>query len=165
MLPFGETVLVWRLTRGMSQEALARAASMSRPNLSAVERGDREVTLRTLRQLALALDVRPGILADGQPPPLLNEPLGRAALERIAGAAAHRERAANETERRISTLLADAASARIAGHDTAGGRTRASSRRRTRGVDRAYFLLKAVTSSTTVGTLIDRLAGPATTDA
>src|SRR6266700_81765 len=68
MLPFGETLLAWRLARGMSQAELAQAARMSRPNLSAVERGDREVTLRTLRRLALALDVRPGILADGVAP-------------------------------------------------------------------------------------------------
>jgi transcriptional regulator with XRE-family HTH domain len=60
--PFGETVLAWRLARGMTQAALARAACIPRPNLSAIERGDREVTLKTLRALALALEVRPGVL-------------------------------------------------------------------------------------------------------
>ncbi|HMF41326.1 MAG TPA: helix-turn-helix transcriptional regulator, partial [Polyangia bacterium] len=68
MQPFGETVLAWRLARGMTQAELGRAARIPRPNLSAIERGDREVTLKTLRALALALDVRPGVLADGIPP-------------------------------------------------------------------------------------------------
>jgi transcriptional regulator with XRE-family HTH domain len=45
MLPFGATVVAWRLARAMSQENLARAAGIPRPNLSAIERGEREVTL------------------------------------------------------------------------------------------------------------------------
>ena len=88
MRPFGETVLAWRLTRGMTQAQLARAAKLPRPNLSAIERGDREVTLRTLRALALALDVRPGALVDGETPGA-GPPLTRTQMERIANAAAH----------------------------------------------------------------------------
>lgn len=68
MLPFGETVLAWRLARGLTQAALANLARVSRPNLSAIERGQREVTLGTLRALAVALDVRPGVLVDGVSP-------------------------------------------------------------------------------------------------
>ena len=167
VLPFGETVLAWRLARGMSQAELASAARMSRPNLSAVERGDREVTLRTLRQLALALDVRPGVLADGIAPTTSGRPLGRRALERIAGAAAGRvgatpSRAADDGgEARLTTLLTQAAAARLASVAAPPSRGAGSGARRPgRRGDRAYFLLKAATSSETVGSLVDRLAGP-----
>lgn len=171
MLPFGETVLVWRLARGMSQAELASAARMSRPNLSAVERGDREVTLRTLRQLALALDVRPGVLADGIAPTTSVRPLGRRALERIAGAAAGRvaatqSKAADEGgEARLTTLLTQAASARLASVAAPpGGGGPSGARRPSRRGDRAYFLLKSATSSETVASLVDRLSGPSSPD-
>lgn len=65
MIPFGQAVLLWRLHRGLTQQTLAVKARVPRSNLSAIERGKREVSLRTLRSLALALEVRPGVLADG----------------------------------------------------------------------------------------------------
>src|SRR6185437_7370469 len=86
MRPFGETVLAWRLTRGMTQAQLARAARIPRTNLSAIERGEREVTLPTLRALALALNVRPGTLVDGETPGASASPLTRTQMERIAEA-------------------------------------------------------------------------------
>ena len=85
MIPFGETILMWRLYRGYTQETLARAAHIPRPNLSSIERGGREVSLKTLRALALALGVRPGILADGQAPSVAKPArLSRRWLERVA---------------------------------------------------------------------------------
>ncbi len=83
MLPFGQTVLAWRLERGLSQEELAQGAHLPRPNLSAIERGAREVSLKTLRSLALALQIKPGVLADGEGPPTQAN-WSREALERIA---------------------------------------------------------------------------------
>ena len=68
MTTFGMAVLLWRLERRYSQEALAKRAGVSRPNLSAIERGKREVSLTTLRALAVALEVRPGALVDGEAP-------------------------------------------------------------------------------------------------
>jgi transcriptional regulator with XRE-family HTH domain len=167
MLPFGETLLVWRLARGMSQGDLAQAAHMSRPNLSAIERGDREVTLRTLRRLALALEVRPGVLVDGIPPTTSDRPLGRRALEHIAGAAAQRVGLTRDGvadragETRLATLLAEAAAVRIASLPAPpGGGTRGAVRRPGRRSDRAYLLLKSATSSETVDSLVNRLSGP-----
>src|SRR3954462_399786 len=88
MLPFGDAVVAWRLARGMTQAALARAAHVSRPNLSAIERGDRDVTLRTLRALAVALGGRPGARVDGEAPADPDRSrLGRDDLERVAAAA------------------------------------------------------------------------------
>ncbi len=88
MTPFGETVLLWRLKRGLTQEELARRARVPRPNLSAIERGRREVSLKTVRALAVALDVRPGMLVEGIPPQDEGETgrLSRKAMERIADA-------------------------------------------------------------------------------
>lgn len=90
-ISFGETIRLWRLHRRLTQEQLAQAARLPRPNLSAIEQGEREVSLPTLRALAAALDVRPGLLVDGVPPvSAQGEPpsLSRQTLERIADAVA-----------------------------------------------------------------------------
>ena len=91
MLPFDHAVVLWRLHQGLTQDALARRAGITRPNLSAIERGRREVSLKTLRALAAGLGVRPGLLVDGVAPtqaqggrPLLS----RETIERIADAVA-----------------------------------------------------------------------------
>ena len=84
----------------MTQAELARASHIPRPNLSTIERGDRDVTLRTLRALALALDVTPGTLADGVSPHQSSSPLRREAMERIAAAAVTGRPLANPREAR-----------------------------------------------------------------
>jgi transcriptional regulator with XRE-family HTH domain len=154
MLPFGETVLAWRLARCLTQAELARRARMSRPNLSAVERGDREVTLRTLRALALALEVRPGLLADGEPPAAPGASLGRAALERVARSAARGEPLADPQQRELARLLRGSANARLA---AAGGKPGPRSTRRS--ADQSWLLLKARATPATAASLVDRLAG------
>ena len=68
MSGFGENLYLWRIFRGLSQEALAKKAGIPRPNLSAIESGKREPALTTLRMLSLALEVAPGRLVDGIPP-------------------------------------------------------------------------------------------------
>lgn len=68
MLSLGRTLYLWRRERGLSQEALARLAGVSRPNLCVIEREGRDITLATLKRIARALQIRPGLLADGIPP-------------------------------------------------------------------------------------------------
>ena len=51
-----------RLQAGLSQEALARAASVSRRMLVGIESGDVNVSLSTLDRIAAALEVSPGWL-------------------------------------------------------------------------------------------------------
>lgn len=151
MLPFGETVLAWRLVRGMTQAQLARAARIPRPNLSHIEGGDRDVTLGTLRSLAVALDVTPGTLADGIAPFEGPSPSGRAAMERIAAAAF------------AGGALADPREAELAGHLRTVTRVGADGapdrpRRSGRAVARAYLLLKASAAPETVASLIARVS-------
>lgn len=108
MLAFGQAVLLWRAHRGLTQEALARRAGIPRPNLSAIERGRREVSLATLRTLAAGLEVRPGVLADGVGPGRTAEGamgLSRDAVERIATAAAFNRRVADPDEQVVVSAL------------------------------------------------------------
>lgn len=148
MAPFGETVLAWRLARGMSQAELARAARLPRPNLSAIERGDRDVTLRTLRALAVALDVRPGVLVDGELPGRGERPLSREALERVARAAASGPAPSTRLDslsRRLRVVMG--------GRGSSGGEGR---RLGPRAGDAAYLQLRATQSPQTIASLVDR---------
>lgn len=88
MLPIGRAVYLWRTERRLTQEQLARAAGISRPNLSDLERGKRELSLKSLRSLASALQITPGTLVDGIPPLALQGPLrfSRQELDQIADA-------------------------------------------------------------------------------
>ncbi|HZL19713.1 MAG TPA: helix-turn-helix transcriptional regulator [Polyangia bacterium] len=152
MAPFGETVLAWRLTRGMTQATLASAAHIPRPNLSAIERGDREVTLKTLRALALALDVRPGVLVDGVMPEADVRPMTRETMERVATATARGSRLTNTRETVLSRRLGAALSARMT-----SGVTRTRKRLGPRENDRAYFLLRTVEEPQTLASLFTRV--------
>ena len=107
MIPFGQNVLLWRIRRGLSQEELARCARMSRPNLSAIERGRREVSLTTLRALALALEVNPGSLVDGiSPAASARAPVfSRSSLERIANAVWKGSPLQSDQEGKLAALL------------------------------------------------------------
>ena len=59
---FGANVRVYRLTAGLSQEAVAVRMGVDRAYVSAIERGLQNVTLLTIWQLAESLHVRPADL-------------------------------------------------------------------------------------------------------
>lgn len=85
MTNFGENLYLWRIFRGLSQEGLAKRSGIPRPNLSAIESGKREPSLGTLRVVAVALGVSPGVLADGIAPAYFKETtFSRNSLENIA---------------------------------------------------------------------------------
>lgn len=108
MTPFGQTVLFWRMSRGMTQQALAARSHIPRSNLSAIEGGRREVTLQTLRALASALNVPPGMLVDGVLPPSEGSPrrqLSREEMERIADHVVSTAPVRRETDRFLIETL------------------------------------------------------------
>jgi DNA-binding XRE family transcriptional regulator len=51
------TVKVWRQHRGLTQEALAKASTVSRPMIAAIEAGRKKGGIGTLKKLAGALKV------------------------------------------------------------------------------------------------------------
>ena len=65
LLGFAQRLRTLRLERGLSQEALAAVAGLDRTYVSSCEAGRRNVTLRTICRLALALQVDPGVLVSG----------------------------------------------------------------------------------------------------
>ena len=156
MAPFGQALYLWRRHRGLTQEALARRARIPRPNLSAVERGKREVTLGTIRALAAALNIRPGVLADGVPPGLIEgrpPAFTREAMERIAAAVVSRDPLADHGERRVAEALRRLVSNRLATSTRA-----ARARGQKRATQTAWVWLKATSSDAVVRSLLQRIA-------
>lgn len=56
---FGERVRSIRLSKGLSQEALALTCELDRTYIGGVERGERNISLLNIHKLAKALDVSP----------------------------------------------------------------------------------------------------------
>lgn len=62
---FGEHIRTIRKQAGWSQEELAAASGLHRTYVGAVERGERNVSLINIVQLARALRVKPADLLEG----------------------------------------------------------------------------------------------------
>jgi transcriptional regulator with XRE-family HTH domain len=62
LLALGEAIREARKKAGLSQEALALSADVDRAFMSALERGQRNVTLSNLLKVCRALDERPSAL-------------------------------------------------------------------------------------------------------
>lgn len=154
MIPFGQTVRLWRLHRGYTQAELACRARVPRPNLSVIEQGKREVSLSTLRSLALGLDVRPGVLADGLPPPAPSPRVwSRAALERIADAVVGVRPAPRRSERAVAQQLRA-----VLRHRTQlAARRRGTPRRGVRRGEAAWLSLRARCSPEILRSLLKRI--------
>jgi len=55
---FGETVRALRVAKGWSQDLFADKSGIHRADIGAIERGERNVTLRTMRTIADTLSVK-----------------------------------------------------------------------------------------------------------
>lgn len=62
---FGQRVRYLRLSRGLSQEDLGEICSLDRTYISSLERGHRNVSLKNIAALALALEVTLAELFEG----------------------------------------------------------------------------------------------------
>lgn len=54
---FGKNVCKYRKQQGISQERLAELANLHRTYISAVERGERSISLKNIEKIALALNI------------------------------------------------------------------------------------------------------------
>lgn len=146
-LPFGQTLLLWRAHRGMTQAQLAQAARLPRPNLCAIEQGHREVSLTTLRALALALKIPAGTLVDGLAPGEGESPaFSREALERIAAAVTTGRPRRHPAERDLAELL----------RSVTGPNARRAGKRR---AEAAWLTLQAKYPRDVIQTLLERIEG------
>lgn len=62
---FGETVRALRIEKGWSQDVFADRSGIHRADIGAIERGERNVTLRTMRTIADTLGVKISDLVKG----------------------------------------------------------------------------------------------------
>ena len=169
IVPFGHNVLLWRSRRHLTQAQLARRCGIPQPNLSAIERGARDLSLRSLRALAASLQVRPGVLVDGIPPPALDAQAGppaprqragqagaleRGALERIAAAAAGRRVSATAGEREVAELLKPLVRGRL----QAAGRAGTLGKPGARAVRLSWMTLRARYADAVIDSLIQRVS-------
>ena len=108
MHPVGQTISFWRMKKGLTQAVVAQRSGVSRPNLSAIEQGARDLTVQTLRRIASTLGVTPGALVDGVRPDVVNpqKKFDRYAIDRIARIASGQVLKASSTEQRIARDLA-----------------------------------------------------------
>ena len=100
----GHAIYLWRTNRGLTQTAVAGLSGVSRPNLSAIEQGARDITIQTLRRIASALGASPGALVDGIGPETssLHEQHDRYSLDRIARRAAGQSLKTSREEKRVA---------------------------------------------------------------
>lgn len=114
MIPVGRAIRLWRFVKGKTQNQLARQSGIPRPNLSMIEQGARDVTVSTLRRLAAGLAIRPGVLADGLPPPAYaRRHWSREALDRMARRLAGLPGALGADEKQAVELLCPLVSKKI----------------------------------------------------
>ncbi len=64
---FGQRIRELRMAKGLSQEELAELATLHRNYIGGIERGERNLGLLNLVQLAHALSVKPAKLLDTIP--------------------------------------------------------------------------------------------------
>jgi len=58
LIRFGKKVREERLKKGLSQEDLASKAGVHRTYIGMIERGEKNITLVTIKKVAMALDLR-----------------------------------------------------------------------------------------------------------
>ena len=108
MATLGQTITLWRNQKKLTQDGLARRCGVSRPNLSVIEQGGRDLTIQTLRRIANALGVSAGTLVDGlgPHPEYGSRVMSRQAIDRISRLAAGQRLRATEREKETALALA-----------------------------------------------------------
>lgn len=102
MIPIGCQVYLRRVEQNLTQEELARKAGIPQPNLSNIEKGKQDITISTLRKIAVAFNVDPGEFFGD-----LNAPkssLSRAQIERLARKVADETQSLKDKKNEVITL-------------------------------------------------------------
>jgi transcriptional regulator with XRE-family HTH domain len=63
----GRNLRAYREARGLSQEAFADVLAVHRTYMGGIERGERNLTLRSLERIAGQIEIDPAALLDGPP--------------------------------------------------------------------------------------------------
>lgn len=66
---FGRNLRAYRKARGLSQEVFADVLGVHRTYMGGVERGERNLTLKSVERLAARIDVDPLVLVQPEPDP------------------------------------------------------------------------------------------------
>lgn len=83
MIPIGYQIYLKRLEQNLTQAELAIKADVPQPNLSNIEKGKQDITVSTLRKIAVAFNIHPAeFFKDFDDVPKPNS--GRKQIERIA---------------------------------------------------------------------------------
>lgn len=150
-MAIGQTIYLWRSHRKMTQAKLAQTSGVSRPNLSAIEQGARDITIGTLRRIAGALDVRPGSLVDDALP---EEKPGqiwtREKLDRVACYLTGQNVKLSQIEMELAVLLKTIAKKKLGAKNTRLPRT-------SRNENIKWTLLKRQIGSQAIVNLLDRI--------
>jgi transcriptional regulator with XRE-family HTH domain len=105
MLTVGSRLQLERFRRGISQTELARRSGIAQANLSHIENGKQDITVSTLLQICLALDVKPSSVFEN---PVANRKSPRFTglrLEKIAAAVVGPRLPKSKNDREIVLLL------------------------------------------------------------
>lgn len=105
MLTVGPRLRLERMQRGISQIDLARRTSIAQANLSNIENGKQDITVSTLLQICVALDVKPSIVLDPPVREASNPRYTRARLENMAAAVVGNHPPLSKKDREIVDLL------------------------------------------------------------
>ena len=85
MFDVGQNILQERLRQGITQAKLTQLTGIAQPNLSAIEKGNRDISVSMLRRISLALNVRPSrLLGEETGDTQRSVELTRPRIERIA---------------------------------------------------------------------------------
>ncbi len=154
MLSLGHTIYLWRLKRKFTQFELSIRTKISRPNLSVIEEGNRDLTVSTLKRIAQALNVNPGILIDGVAPEHQRKrTFSRESLDQIARWVVTQKGKLSPEEIRIGELTRSLLKRKLSLDSAISNRLPRTARKE----ERALLALKALLDSTHIENLLSRI--------
>lgn len=157
MIDFADNVYLWRIFRGLSQEELAKSSGIPRPNISAIENGRKDVSLSTLRRLAVVLRTNPGLLINGVAPPYFKRKrhLSRAYLERIVEAILNKTKVElSHSDKALIIMFSNIIKNRL---NALAGIYKNTIKRNSKDYIDNWLILKAILSKDVVDNLLSRL--------